>query len=68
MGCEKEVHILQCAIFGVAPLFLSPVKKMLRMFAMLYEFFVRDLFFLKRLQKVVPSLNGERLTNFDPKK
>ena len=46
----------QPIIFGVAPRFLSPVKKMLRVFAMLYDFLLVIRFFFKRLQKVVPSL------------
>jgi hypothetical protein len=62
-------HTAHAIIFGVAPRFLSPVKKMLRVFAMLYDLFARDSFFFKRLQKVVPSLSRERLTNnFHPSK
>jgi hypothetical protein len=50
-SCRKRHY------FCVAPRFLSPVKKMLRVFAMLYDCFARDSFFFKRLQKVVPSLS-----------
>jgi enoyl-CoA hydratase/carnithine racemase len=55
-----HVHAAHAIIFGVASRFLSPVKKMLRVFAMLYDFFARDSFFFKRFQKVVPSLIAHR--------
>jgi hypothetical protein len=45
------VHAAHAIIFGVAPRFLSPVKKMLRVFAMLYDFFARDSFFFQEAPK-----------------
>ena len=65
---EVDIHAAHAIIVvGVAPLFLSPVKKMLRVFAMLYDFFVRDSFFFKRLQKVVPSLIARAPNKFRSK-
>jgi len=57
----------QPIIFGVAPRFLSPVKKMLRVFAMLYDFLLVIRFFFKRLQKVVPSLIARAPNKFRSK-
>jgi hypothetical protein len=46
-----QVHAAHAIIFGVAPRFLSPVKKMLCVFAMLYNFFARDSFFFQEAPK-----------------
>jgi hypothetical protein len=65
------VHAAHAIIFGVAPRFLSPVKKMLRTFAMLYDFlFVIRFFFQEArrgFKKWCRRSTRERLTNFDPK-
>ena len=43
-----HLHAAHAIIFGVAPRFLSPVKKMLRVFAMLYDFFALVIRFFSR--------------------
>ena len=65
---DLDFHAAHAIIFGVAPRFLSPVKKMLRVFAMLYDFFARDSFFFSTgSKKWCRRSSRERLTNFDPK-
>jgi hypothetical protein len=62
-----EIHAAHAIIFGVAPRFLSPVKKMLRVFAMLYDFLLVIRFFSRGSKKWCRRSSRERLTNFDPK-
>ena len=50
----NHLHAAHAIIFGRDTTFANPVKKMLRMFAMLCEFQLVTRFFLKRFKKVVP--------------
>ena len=51
----------------VAPLFPSPVKKMLFEFAKLFDFLLVTRFFIKRLQKVVPFSRTRAAVKFRTK-
>ena len=62
-----HMYAAHAIIFGRGTTFPSPVKKMLRKFAMLFDFLLVTRFFFKRLQKVVPSSRTRAAVKFRTK-